>query len=434
MFKLFDILTAYRKTRGLRFANREALEQYQQKQLQQMQHRLTRRSPYFAPFKGKPLSEWPLMDKALMMQHFDAMNTAGLRLPEVLQSALDAEKSRAFSPTVNGFTVGLSSGTSGARGVFVVGAREKNRWAGIMLAKALPRGLFAGERVALFLRANSNLYTAVRSPFLQFEFFDLLAPWEEHLSRLHRYRPTVIVAPAQVLRRLAKEQERGKVDIEPTRLLSAAEVLEQQDRELITRAFGPVLGEIYQATEGFLGITCAHGRLHLNEEFLHVEPEWLDAEHRRFIPIVTDFSRETQPVVRYRLNDILVASGRTCTCGSPTRVIDAIEGRCDDMLRLPSPPGNEPGFVEIFADATSRALLQVLPLAADYRLTQTGRTSLVLQAALTEKEQKEAIEAMNRFFEAQGADMAGVVWSLKTTAPENDFSKKRRRIVREWQG
>ena len=429
MFKLFDILGAYRKTKGLRFDDRTALETYQQTQLDRMQARLVKQSPYFARYADRSWSQWPLMDKQVMMSNFDSMNTAGLKLDKVLETALLAEQSRSFSPTVDGYTVGLSSGTSGSRGVFVVGPREKNRWAGIMLAKALPRGLFAGERVALFLRANSNLYTAVRTPFLKFEFFDLLAGWEQHLERLERYQPTVIVAPAQVLRRLALEQQAGRIAIAPARLLSAAEVLEQQDRDLITSVFGPVLGEVYQATEGFLGVTCSYGQLHLNEEFIHVEPEWLDSEHRRFVPIVTDFSRETQPVVRYRLNDILVASHVQCPCGSATRVISSIEGRCDDMLRLPATGG---GQVELFADAISRILLQSLPLETDYRLIQTSASELLLEADLGAATRDKVVTALDAFFEEQGVDLP-LRWTFSTQTPDVDFSRKRRRIVRRWQ-
>jgi putative adenylate-forming enzyme len=430
MRKLFDILGAYRRTRDLRFTDRATLENYQQTQLDQMQKRLVHQSPYFARFAGTPWSQWPLMDKQVMMRNFDSMNTAGLKLERVLDTALQAEQSRSFSPTVDGYTVGLSSGTSGSRGVFVVGAREKNRWAGIMLAKALPRGLFAGERAALFLRANSNLYTAVRAPFLKFEFFDLLAVWDEHLGRLERYNPTVIVAPAQVLRRLALERQAGRISIAPARLLSAAEVLEQQDRELITSVFGPVLGEVYQATEGFLGVTCSHGRLHLNEEFIHVEPDWLDSEQRRFVPIVTDFSRETQPIVRYRLNDVLVASHEQCSCGSATRVISAIEGRCDDMLRL---PGKHGAPVEVFADAISRVLLQSLPLDTDYRLTQTAASDLLLEADLTGDQQQSVRRALTEFFEQQGV-ATPLRWTFLVKVPSVDFTRKRRRIIRQWTG
>ncbi len=45
--------------------------------------------------------------------------------------------------------------------------------------------------------------------------------------------------------------------------------------------------------------------MHLNEPYLLIEREWLDREQTRFTPIVTDLWRRAQPVVRYRLNDVL---------------------------------------------------------------------------------------------------------------------------------
>ena len=73
-----------------------------------------------------------------------------------------------------------------------------------------------------------------------------------------------------------------KLCISPDALIAMI-VTEAQDRALIVQAFGAV-HEIYQATEGFLASTCEHGVLHLNEEYVHVEPQWLDREQRRFVP------------------------------------------------------------------------------------------------------------------------------------------------------
>ncbi len=100
--------------------------------------------------------------------------------------------------------------------------------------------------------------------------------------------------------------------------------------------------EIYQATEGFIAYTCRAGRLHLNEAFLHVEPDWIDEAAGLFSPIITDFSRETQPIVRYRLDDVLRLDRRACPCGSPEHVLERVEGRADDVLELPA---REPGRV-----------------------------------------------------------------------------------------
>jgi len=427
MIRLLRVMLAYWQARRLQFHDRAALERYQQQQLAVFCRRLQQRSLYFAELGDLPLAQWPLMDKALMLQHFDQMNSAGLRLDEVMQIALRAEHSRDFVPTIGPYTVGLSSGTTAQRAAFVVSRREQAQWAGIMLARALPDGLLARERVALFLRANSNLYTAVRSRWLTFRYFDLFRPFAEHLPLLADYQPSILLAPAQVLRELALAQLQGRIRLQPKRVYSIAEVLEAQDRQLIEQAFGP-LHEIYQATEGFLASTCAAGVLHLNEEYLHVEPEWLDDAHRRFVPVITDFSRYTQPIVRYRLNDVLLARATPCPCGRASMALDGVEGRCDDMLLLPDCQGRPQ---TVFADLLGRALAQVLPFDADYRLRQTGPCSLTLHLALQERQQVAVQEHLDRVLQGAGVDVAALQWQHEHSLPPLDTSRKRRRIIRE---
>lgn len=427
MKRIFWLLLSYWRTRRLAFASRTDLASYQAARMRPFVARLCARSPYFKPFRHTPFAQWPTMDKALMNTHFDSMNTARLVLADVMAAALQGERSRDFTPAVAGVTVGLSSGTSSQRGVFAVSEREKAEWAGVMLAKALPAGLFSGQRVALFLRANSNLYEAVRTPWLQFAFFDLFQPFGSLTDALRVYQPSVIVAPAQVLRELALARLAGCLPVTPAKVISAAEVLEPQDRALIERAFGQV-HEIYQATEGFLASTCDRGVLHLNEEYVHVEPQWLDREQRRFVPLITDFSRLTQPIVRYRLDDILVARGEPCPCGRVTRAIERIEGRCDDMLSLPGSGGQ---MVPVFADLLARALAQALPADADYRLLQVDDATLALSAAIDGSR----LEPLRLHLEATlagiGVDTARLRWSTSTTVPAFDPVKKRRRIMRE---
>ncbi|NHQ81403.1 CoF synthetase [Chromobacterium vaccinii] len=427
MLRLIRILAAYWRTRRLGFRDRAALERHQARQMGRFLARLRRRSPYFAKLGTLPFAQWPQMDKASMLKHFDDMNTAGLKLDDVMDAALRAERSRDFSPTLNGHTVGLSSGTSGQRGAFVVSKGEQARWAGIMLAKALPDGLLAGEKVALFLRANSNLYGAVRSRWLTFRFFDLFQPLDRHLQSLDAYAPTILLAPAQVLRALALAQLDGRLRLSPKRTYSIAEVLEPQDRAVIEQAFGCV-HEIYQATEGFLASSCEYGTLHLNEEYIHVEPEWLDEERRRFAPVITDFSRHTQPIVRYRLNDVLQARAEPCPCGRAAMALDAVEGRCDDMLRL---PGRDGGELTVFADVMGRALATALPLEADYRLRQTGPAELALDAEVPAAALPAIRHRLERTLADLGVDAEALRWTLSDQVPAMDATRKRRRIVRE---
>ena len=65
---------------------------------------------------------------------------------------------------------------------------------------------------------------------------------------------------------------------------------------------------------------------------MHIEKEYIDPATRRFVPVITDFSRTSQPIIRYRLNDILTEAAAPCACGSLFTAIERIEGRCDDTL------------------------------------------------------------------------------------------------------
>ena len=316
-----------------------------------------------------------------MMENFSELNTAALLKEECLSVAIQSEETRDFSPTLQGYTVGLSSGTSGHRGLFLVSSNERWMHAGTMLAKVLPGSLLQPQRIAFFLRANSNLYTASKSRHLQFEFFDMLAPMDSHLAQLQSYQPTLIFAPPSLLRQLADRQIQGKLNLTPLKVVSVAETLDPLDEQIIQEAFHQKVHQVYQCTEGFLGITCSHGKLHLNEDCVHIEKDYLEREAGKFVPIITDFSRTTQPIIRYRLNDILTESKEPCVCGSPLQAIDTIEGRCDDMIDFESLDGT--GTRKIFPDFIRRCVLFASDQIQEYRIRQfnSGTLEIALQAS-----------------------------------------------------
>lgn len=358
----------------LNFRERGKLEAWQHAQLSRFLREVLPLAPRYQGLRATTLADVPCMDKASMMADFAAGNTRGVSLDQALSLALSAEQSRDFSPKLGDLTVGLSSGTSGNRGVFLVSDAERVRWAGILLARVMPPHLLpqllspwqAPLRIAFFLRANSNLYTTLNSRRIDFVFYDLLQGTESALPQLNTQQPDILVAPASVLRGLVTEMQAGRLRIRPHHIISVAEVLERGDADALQAVFGVIPHQIYQATEGFLGYTCPAGTLHLNETFVHIEPDWLDAT--RFQPVITDFSRHTQLMVRYRLNDILRVADQPCICGRAERAIAAIEGRADEVLWLPA--RDNPQIVAIYPDAVRRAML--LTAVREYQLTQHG--------------------------------------------------------------
>ena len=417
---IISLLYHYWQCKRLKFSNRLQLTHYQQHQWEKFTRNVLPKSPYFYPYLGKPLADFPLMNKQIMMDNFDQLNTAHLKLDEVLECALAAEHSRDFRPTLGKYSVGLSSGTSGKRGVFLVSPQEQAKWAGTILAKLLPNGLFHPERIAFFLRANNNLYNAVRSRTISFEFFDLFSSFEESIQRLITYQPSIIVAPAQVLYQLALDERLSNLPVK--KVISVAEVLDPQTKALLQSRFEQV-GEVYQATEGFLASTCHLGHLHLNEDLLIVEQEAID-EHR-FIPIITDFSRSSQPIVRYRLDDVLVKHPDPCPCGSVLQRIEKIEGRLADTLTL---EGVSQPEVLIFADVCERIFAQALPIDVDYQLDQIAKNQLKLTACCDELTLKACQAHFISVFNQLGVATDSLQWELSNQPISRTLTDKRRRI------
>jgi len=247
---------------------------------------------------------WPLIDKNEMMDNFDCLNTVGIKKEEAINVAIAAEQDRTFLPQVNGMTVGLSSGTSGYRGLFVVSKQERYDWVGCLLAKILKKSILKHQKIALFLRANSMLYESLNNSRIEFCFFDMIKPVSNHKNTLNAFNPDILIAPPSVLRQLADLKKSAQLTISPEQIYSAAEVFDPIDKRYIQEIFKKTIGQIYQATEGFLGISCAHGKLHLNEDLLVIEKHYLDKNKKKFNPIITDFSRTSQPILRYVLKGV----------------------------------------------------------------------------------------------------------------------------------
>ena len=69
---------------------------------------------------------------------------------------------------------------------------------------------------------------------------------------------------------------------------------------------------------------------------------------------MTDLERKAQPIIRYRLNDILVERKEPCGCGSPFLALEKIEGREDDVFSFKGKDGRN---VPVFPDFIRRCIL-----------------------------------------------------------------------------
>lgn len=326
-------------------------------------------SPYYRKLLTNN-QEIPIMNKSLYMEHFDTINTLGIRKEEALNLAFESERTRDFSPTINNVSIGLSSGTSGNRGLFLTSKREKAIWVGAILDRVIGFSL-KKRKVAFFLRANNNLYEAVKSSLLSFSFFDLKSPLEQHIKTLEKLKADILIGQPSVLIAIAKKYQQENIKPTFTKVISVAEVLEEDHKEYISSVFKCPTSQVYQCTEGFLAYTCKKGQLHLNEDWLEIEKKHIDSEKTRFHPVITDYLRTSQPIVKYELNDIL-HEGPPCNCGAKSTVIRKIEGRSDDVFRFIE---NKKEVV-IYPDFIRRTIITASDKITNYKITLTDERSI----------------------------------------------------------
>jgi putative adenylate-forming enzyme len=354
-----------------KFKNRKDLERFQAEHLQRHLNWVKKHSPFYNQIQHLDFQQLPLMNKQEMMSNFDELNTQNIAKLTAMRIATAAEMSRDFQETLpHNISVGLSSGTSGNKGIFLATENERAQWVAEVLRRVLPIKIGKKQKIAFFLRSNSTLYQAVRSRAFAFHFFDLQQPLEKLIPEVFQLSPHILIAPPSALLEIAQQIENQHIKIRFEKIVSVAEVLEPDIRKRLEQIFGQTIHQVYQATEGFLASTCTHGTLHLHEDLIFFEKKYLD-NSSAFHPIISDFTRRTQPMLRYELNDILHEKTTPCPCGSIFTAIDHIEGRSDDVLDFSG--------VKIFPDFFRYAILLASDDIMNFQITQKSNNQLFIQ-------------------------------------------------------
>ncbi|WP_149037644.1 cell division protein FtsA [Sphingopyxis macrogoltabida] len=291
-----------------------------------------RRTPALADLAGKEPGAFPVVAPADMRRDYGAWNSLGLDHDRLCRAA-DAAETGSAEGIIDGLGVGWSTGTSGQRGLFIADANERADYIGQSLARLLPlRAMLRPQRIALHLRANSNLYSDVGGRFFAFRYFPLAEPAAATREALAAFAPTILIAPPHRLLALAEGNGCGVSMPALRHIFFGSEPMSEAEIDWVGEVFGVRPRSIYQATEGFVGAACTAGALHLNEHSLAIELEPV-ADTPGFRPVVTDLRRHSQPVVRVRLDDYLELAGESCACGYAGRVVRPVAGRVGDIWR-----------------------------------------------------------------------------------------------------
>ncbi|NCS32443.1 hypothetical protein GW793_03030 [bacterium] len=385
-FVVFYLACKYRFT----FFSPQQINKYQQQKARSIIAYATNHSQFFKThYKDVDITDiysLPTTNKKLMMDNLGDYNTVGLSKDEILDFCLEVEKTRDFTRRLHGMNIGMSSGTSGNKGVEIVTRTEESY---------LKAALFARFNFPKHERINLAFILRVSTPAFNFNFLGNKLTYVSQLQsigeitrQLTAINPNVISAPASMLKIIAREIEAGRLFIKPKKVVSYAEVLHPDVEKYLIKVFGTSIDQIYKCTEGPIAISCSHGSLHINEDLVLVETLQSDGTQTPVgTPceklLVTDLHKKSQPIIRYELNDIITISPHKCSCGSAFRVIERIQGRADDVFWAKRIDSGE--WQYIFPDYISRAVITASDDIDEFQVVQNSPDNVLLRVQLKPK-------------------------------------------------
>ena len=299
------------------------------------------------------LEHLPAIDKPTVMAHFDDVVTdPALRLADL---GAHLGKLRHDELYLGRYRVTSTGGSTGSRGVFVAGPDEWHEYlAGLVrineymgLRPRLPRR----RRVAMIAAARPLHVTYRMSRSLDVGAhrvlrLDATTPVDELVEPLNRHQPEFLYSYPSILALLAIEQAEGRLRIAPSTIASSGETHTEDLQRTVRAVWDADWFQIYGATEApFLAAHCdRHTGLHLFED--HTIVEVVDEHDQPVAPgqpghrlLVTNLVNHTLPLIRYAVSDMVTPATQPCPCGRPFRLLRSVEGRNDDIIRLPAAGG-----------------------------------------------------------------------------------------------
>lgn len=390
----------------------------------------------------------PVTDKKQLMASFDDWVTdRSVTLANVRSLAEDAD--RIGERFLGKYTVATTSGTTGARGMFVLDDRTMavtNAIAFRMITSWVGGGdilriVARCGRMAMIMAGGGHFASAVAAARMQKSkrsrkrvgIFPAQTPLPVLVEQLNQFDPAVMAPYASMAALLAAEQEAGRLAIRPVLLALSAEGLPVDEYDRIAKAFGATVGNSYAATEcTFLSYGCEERWLHVNADWVVVEPvdaayQPVPAGQQSHTVLITNLANRVQPILRYDLGDSVLQRPDPCPCGNPLPAI-RVRGRAADVLTFERANGAHVS-VPPLAFAAVMERIDGIELS---QIVQTGPTALRVRLRIASGSGAERIwqslfEALNRLLAEH--DLSHVQIERASEPPEQSAGGKFRQVI-----
>jgi phenylacetate-CoA ligase len=343
------------------------------------------------------LQRLPPVSKRELMENFDDWVTD----PIVTRAGVDTfvtDMDNVGDLYLDQFAVWTSSGTTGTPGIFVHDQGALSVYAALALLRGLKVWISPGElweflrqgiRASIVIATGGHWASdAVKEQIRglntylsdRIHTFSVVEPLPQIVQSLNEQTPTILLGYPTAVDLLAEKQIAETLKISPILVISAAERLPPGARGQISNAFGSLVREVYAAAE-FMGIaySCDHGWLHVNSDWLILEPvneayEPVPPGEPSHTVLLTNLANKIQPIIRYDLGDSITVNPSHCCCGNAMPAI-RVEGRCDDVLYLRATDGT---LIPVLPMALE-TVVELIPGVKQYQILQTGPAKLSLR-------------------------------------------------------
>lgn len=388
-----------------------------------------------------PLSAFPTLSKAELLQNFDELIT----VPDLTQEEMrrfDAEETVVRKPYKGKYHVVHSSGSTGKPGYFLYDTPAWNSMLlgiirGALWNMSMPqilKLLARGPRIA-YLAATDGRYggamavgdgiDGVRASQMH---LDIKIPLSEWIRQIRAFNPNIIIGYPSAIKVLAELVEHGEIELKVIRVISCGEPLGSSLRHYLETVFCAQVVNFYGASESLaLGVEIdpAEGMI-LFDDINMIEA----TDSGIYLTSLYNFA---QPLIRYRISDNLTLQ-RPQT-GSRCAFLRAVGllGRSEDILWFTDGSGHReflhPLAIEGFC---IEGLL-------DYQFQQLGEDTFEMlaetsQTAFRGMIQTEMLKQMRGILEEKNLSYVQFTVRFVDEIKPDPQTGKKRLIVKEKEG
>ena len=339
----------------------------------------------------RPLSDFPTIDKSILMENFDELVTVFDLKQEELRK-FDEEQRADRKPYRGQYHVVHSSGSTGKPGYFVYDEAAWNQMLlgiirGALWNMSMPQilKLLLGKPRIVYIAATDGRYGGAMAVGDGIDgvgasqmYLDIKTPLVEWIQRIQSFRPNILIGYPSAIKILGDLVEQGRVQVAVTRIISCGEPLSTGLRTFLEHTFQAEVINIYGASESLaLGVETGDR----NGMILFDDLNIIEVENG--VMYLTSLYNFVQPLIRYKISDHLILKQSKETV--PFTCAEILLSRNEDLMWFEDGNGNwdflHPLAVEGFCVEGLR----------DYQFRQTSLDTFEILAEVSDKKRQEAV-------------------------------------------